>query len=98
LISGPNAFWNDTLLGKMIPFSPVMYINPVDEKTYDHYEENTVAVYVKNQKFSSNEDSPLELVYASPSFDRTDDGEISAVLIYKVNKDYKPSFEYDILN
>ena len=98
LISGPNAFWNDTLLGKMIPFSPVMYVNPVAEKTYDHYEENTVAVYVKDQKFPSNEDSPLELVYASPSFDRTDDGEISAVLIYKVNKDYKTSFEYNILD
>jgi dolichyl-diphosphooligosaccharide--protein glycosyltransferase len=98
LISGPNAFWNDTLLGKMIPFSPVMYVNPVAEKTYDHYEENSVAVYVKDQKFSSNEDSPLELVYASPSFDRTDDGEISAVLIYKVNKDYKTSFEYNILD
>jgi len=98
LISGPNAFWNDTLLGKMIPFSPLMYANPANEQTYDHYEPNTVAIYTKDHKFSSNMDSPLELVYTSPSFDRTDDGEISAVIIYKVNKDYKPSFEYDILN
>ena len=34
----------------------------------------------------------------SQSFDRPDDGEMSMVLIYKVNKDYKPSFEYGILN
>jgi len=40
----------------------------------------------------------LQLVYTSPSFDRTDDGEISAVIIYKVNKDYKASFEYNILD
>jgi len=98
LISGPNAFWNDTLLGKMIPFSPMMYVDPVNEHTYDHYEPNTIAVYAKDHKFSSNKDSPLELVYTSPSFDRTDDGEISAVLIYKVNKDYKASFEYNILD
>ncbi len=82
----------------MIPFSPVMYVDPVNEQTYDHYEENSVAVYVKDHKFSSSGDSPLELVYTSPSFERTDDGEISAVLIYKVNKDYNPIFDYDILN
>jgi len=98
LISGPNAFWNDTLLGKMIPFSPLMYANPANEQTYDHYEPNTVAIYTKDHKFSSNKDSPLELVYTSPSFDRIDDGEISAVIIYKVNKDYKASFEYNILD
>ena len=102
LVSGPNAFWHDTFLGKMIPFSPVLYLDPVHEKSYNQYQPNTVAVYAKDYKFSSNPidalDEPLQLVYTSPSFDRTDDGEISGVLIYKVNKDYKPSFEYDILN
>ena len=102
LVSGPNAFWHDTFLGKMIPFSPVLYLDPVHEKSYRQYQPNTVAVYAKDYKFSSNPidalDEPLQLVYTSPSFDRTDDGEISGVIIYKVNKDYKPSFEYDILN
>jgi dolichyl-diphosphooligosaccharide--protein glycosyltransferase len=97
-MSGPSAFWNDTLLGKMIPFSPVLYADPVTEKTYSQYQPNTVGVYAKDYKFSNDKDSSLELVYTSPSFDRTDDGEMSMVLIYKVNKDYKPSFEYDILN
>ena len=102
LVSGPNAFWHDTFLGKMIPFSPVIYLDPANEKSYNQYQPNTVAVYVKDHKFPINPidalDEPLQLVYTSPSFDRTDDGEISGVLIYKVNKDYKPSFEYDILN
>ena len=102
LVSGPNAFWHDTFLGKMIPFSPTLYIDPVNEKSYKQYKPNTVGVYVKDHKFPINPidalDEPLQLVYTSPSFERTDDGEISGVLIYKVNKDYKPSFEYDILN
>ena len=102
LVSGPNAFWHDTFLGKMIPFSPAIYLDPVNGKSYNQYQPNTVAVYVKDHKFPINPidalDEPLQLVYTSPSFDRTDDGEISGVLIYKVNKDYKPSFEYDILN
>ena len=102
LVSGPNAFWHDTFLGKMIPFSPVLYLDPVHEKSYRQYQPNTVEVYAKDYKFSNNPidalDEPLQLVYTSPSFDRTDDGEMSMVLIYKVNKDYKPSFEYDILN
>ncbi len=102
LVSGPNAFWHNTFLGKMIPFSPALYLDPVHEKNYKQYQPNTVGVYVKDYKFSNNPidalDEPLQLVYTSPSFDRTDDGEISGVIIYKVNKDYKPSFEYDILN
>jgi dolichyl-diphosphooligosaccharide--protein glycosyltransferase len=98
LMSGPDAFWNDTLLGKMIPFSPAIYANPATEESTSYYQPNTVGVYVKDIKFPSGGNGPLELVYTSPSFERTDDGEISGVVIYKVNKDYKPSFEYDILN
>ena len=102
LISGPDAFWHDTLLGKMIPFSPALYIDPDTEKSYKQFYPDTIGVYVKDHKFPINPidalSAPLQLVYTSPSFDRPDDGEMSMVLIYKVNKDYKPSFEYDILN
>jgi len=98
LMSGPDAFWNDTLLGKMIPFYPAIYANPATEESTSYYQPNTVGVYVKDIKFPSGGNGPLELVYTSPSFERTDDGEISGVVIYKVNKYYKPSFEYDILN
>ena len=27
-ISGTDYFWNETLLGKMFPFSPLGYVNP----------------------------------------------------------------------
>ena len=98
LMSGPNAFWHDTLLGKMIPFSPFLYVNPATEETTSYYQPNSVGVYAQDHKLPSGGNGPLELVYTSPSYERTDDGEISAVLIYKVNKDYNPIFEYDILN
>ena len=97
-MSGPNAFWHDTFLGKMIPFSPFVYVNPATEETTSYYQPNSVGVYVQDHKLPSGGNGPLELVYTSPSYERTDDGEISAVLIYKVNKDYNPIFEYDILN
>ena len=98
LMSGPDAFWHDTFLGKMIPFSPFVYVNPATEETTNYYQPNTVGVYVQDHKLPRDGNGPLELVYTSPSYERTDDGEISAVLIYKVNKDYNPIFEYDILN
>jgi len=102
LISGPNAFWHDTLLGEMIPFSPVLYVDVENEKEYNQYQPNTIGVYAKDHKLPINPidamDAPLQLVYTSPSFDRPDDGEMSMVLIYKVNKDYESTFNYDILN
>jgi len=102
LINGPDAFWHDTFLGKMIPFSPVLYMDPTSGESYEQFYPNTVGVFVEDHKFSPNPidalDSPLQLVYTSPSFDRPDDGEMSMVLIYKVNKDYDSSFKYDILN
>ena len=102
LISGPNTFWHDTLLGEMIPFSPALYVDVENEKEYNQYQPNTIGVYAKDHKLPINPidamDAPLQLVYTSPSFDRPDDGEMSMVLIYKVNKDYESTFHYDILN
>ena len=48
-MSGPNAFWHDTFLGKMIPFSPFVYVNPATEETTNYYQPNTVGVYVQDQ-------------------------------------------------
>ena len=65
-------FWNDTLLGKMIPFTPQAYasiqggqlagIQPV-------YQPGTIALYTQDLKFPLSEqpDQPFSLVYASPS-------------------------------
>jgi dolichyl-diphosphooligosaccharide--protein glycosyltransferase len=87
-------FWNDTLLGKFIPFTPQAYaslqggqiagIQPV-------YQPGTLALYTEDLKYPPTEqpDEPFSLVYASPSFVSDMPGLFFGVLIYKVNQDYQ---------
>ena len=85
----PNdRFWDETLLGKLIPFSPVVYIDPINQTESRTYQPGYVAIYVKDIKFPSNSDGPFKLVYSSPTFNRTDAGPMISILIYEVNKDY----------
>lgn len=87
-------FWNNTLLGKLIPYSPQAYasiqggqlagIQPV-------YQPGTIALYTQDLKFPLSEqpDQPFSLVYASPSFVSNAPGLVFGVLVYKVNQDYQ---------
>jgi dolichyl-diphosphooligosaccharide--protein glycosyltransferase len=87
-------FWNNTLLGKLIPYSPQAYasiqggqlagIQPV-------YQPGTIALYTQDLKFPLSEqpDQPFSLVYASPSFVSNTPGLVFGVLVYKVNQDYQ---------
>ena len=90
-----DRFWDETLLGNMIPFSPVIYIDPVNQIESKTYKPGYVALYVKNIKFPSNSDGPFKLVYSSPSFDRTDAGGMVNILIYEINKDYSIPYVMD---
>lgn len=88
-ISGTNYFWNNTILGKTFPFTVAGYFNfETNEKslTYQHGFE---PVYEKDIKYPSNENGPLRLVYASPSFIEEKVGPLIGVFIYEVNKEYK---------
>ena len=85
----PNdRFWDETLLGKLIPFSPAVYIDPINQTESRTYQPGYVPLYVKDIKFPSNSDGPFKLVYSSPTFNRTDAGPMISILIYEVNKDY----------
>ncbi|MDP3781264.1 MAG: peptidylprolyl isomerase, partial [Nitrosopumilaceae archaeon] len=89
--SGTDLFWQNTLLGKMFPFSVITYADFQSNQQSDTYNPGFVEIQRKDIKFPSDGDGPLRLVYASPSFYRTTTGPISTVLIYEVNKDYKPN-------
>ena len=92
----PNdRFWDETLLGKLIPFSPVVYIDPINQTESRTYQPGYVPLYVKDIKFPSNSDGPFKLVYSSPTFNRTDAGPMISILIYEVNKDYSISYVLD---
>jgi dolichyl-diphosphooligosaccharide--protein glycosyltransferase len=89
-------FWNATLLGKLMPFSPVAYAsfqNGMLTNIQQNYAPGTLGMYAKDIKFPSNGTSnqPLSLVYASPSFNSNSSGLVFAVLLYKVNHDYHPN-------
>jgi dolichyl-diphosphooligosaccharide---protein glycosyltransferase len=86
-------FWNATLLGKLMPFSPVAYAsfqNGMLTNIQQNYAPGTLGLYAKDIKFPSNgtANQPLSLVYASPSFNSNSSGLVFAVLLYKVNHEY----------
>jgi len=83
--TGTEKFWNNTLLGKMIPFTPLGYLDLSEYSQAEDYQSGYV-LYLKDVKYGSNSNEPLQLVYTSPSFDRISEGEVSGIIIYKINK------------
>ena len=90
-ISGTDYFWDNTMLGQMFPFTTVGYLDVETNSQSLTYVHGYTGIYTKNIKFPSDGDGPLKLVYSSPSFDREKIGQMINVLIYEVNKDYKPN-------
>jgi len=85
--TGTEKFWNSTLLGKMIPFTPLGYLDLSEYSQVEDYQSGYV-IYLKDIKYDSNSNEPLQLVYTSPSFDRISEGEVSGIIIYKINTEY----------
>jgi dolichyl-diphosphooligosaccharide--protein glycosyltransferase len=88
-ITGTNYFHEQTMLGKMIPFTPTVYYNPDTQENSAIYKHGFVEILSKDIAYDSDND-PLKLVYASPSFMREKGGHMSIVLVYEVNKNYIP--------
>jgi len=88
-ISGTDNFWNNTLLGKMIPFTTLLYDDIQNNKQSKTYQEGLVPIYVKDVKYSSD-DGPLKLVHASPGFTQEKIGPVIGVFVYQVNHNYVP--------
>ena len=87
-----DKFWNETLLGQLIPLSPVAYVDPVNTEIQTKtYVPGYLAIYVKDVKFPTDGDGPFQLVYVPPSFERNESGPLTGPLIYKINKDYNPN-------
>jgi dolichyl-diphosphooligosaccharide--protein glycosyltransferase len=89
-ITGTNYFNEQTLLGKMIPFTTALYYNPDTEENSAIYKPGFVEIVRKNIEYDSDSD-PFKLVYASPSFMNEKVGHMNIVLIYEINKNYIPS-------
>ena len=88
-----DYFWNETLLGQMVPYSTLFYYNDQTKQQSDRYIPGFTAVHVKDIKYGFNDDTPLQLVYASPSFNDEENNTPLAVLVYKINDEYTPLSE-----
>ncbi len=88
--SGTDEFWNNTLLGKLFPFSTLAYIDPRDtSKQSPTWEPGLSPVYVKDIKYPTDGEGPFRFVHGSPSF--VNDGRVLlGVFIYEINDDYIP--------
>jgi len=87
-----GKFWDETLLGKLIPFTHVLYVDPNNpEIQSETFKPGYTSIYVKDIKFPMNGDGPFQLVYASPSFEMDAPGPLTGPLIYKINKEYNPN-------
>ena len=89
-ISGTDYYWSNTMLGMMMPFSPVLYLDPNTNNQFTEYIDGTITIYTKNIKYPADGDGPLRLAYASPSFENDMDRIVFGILIYEVNQDYIP--------
>ena len=92
LTSYTDKFWSETLFAKLIPFTPVLYVDPNNvELQSETFKPGYAAIYVKDIKFPPDEQGPFQLVYVSPSFERDEGGPLVGPLIYKINKEYNPN-------
>ena len=87
-----SKFWDETLLGKLIPFTHILYVDPNNpEIQSESYKPGYTSIYVKNIKFPSDGNGPFQLVYVPPSFEMDAPGPLTGPLIYKINKEYNPN-------
>ena len=90
-ISGTDYFWNETLLGKIIPFSLVAYTHPNNNQISLTYVPGFTGIYTDDIKYSEDDNGPLQLVYTSSSFVEQKPGPLIGVFVYEINKNYIPS-------
>jgi len=91
-MSYTDKFWDETLLGKLIPFTHVVYVdtdNP--EIQSETFKPGYTSIYIKDIKFPADGDGPFQLVYVPSSFEVDAPGPLTGPLIYKINKEYNPN-------
>ena len=89
-LSATPEFWNETLLGRLIPFTTLAYVDIPNQRQADSYLPGYTPIYSDDIKFPEDSTGPFKLAYISSSFLRSNSGPINGVLIYEVNKNYVP--------
>ncbi len=88
--SGTDYFWNETLLGKLFPFSLLTYIDPRNTELQSQtWKPGFTPVYGRDIKYPTDGEGPFRLVHASPSF-VNEKRVLLGVFIYEINNNYTP--------
>ena len=85
---GTKYFWNETLLGKMIPYNTLLYFNEESQQTSEIFQNGFVPISVLEINYNDDGNYPLKLVHTSPSFTNKNIERFNAVFVYEVNKNY----------
>ena len=84
-----SYFWNETFLGKMIPFNVVTYYNSELKQESNSYLPGFMDLSIKKIEYDADSNGPVKLVYASPSYYDESIKVKNCVFIYEINKNYK---------
>jgi dolichyl-diphosphooligosaccharide--protein glycosyltransferase len=87
-LTGNNYFWNETLLGKMIPYNTLLYYNEASQESSTIFQNGFVPISVLDINYLDDGNYPFKLVHTSPSFTNKNIDRFSAVLVYEINKNY----------
>jgi dolichyl-diphosphooligosaccharide--protein glycosyltransferase len=85
-----DYFWNETMLGKMIPFNTLVYYNEESQQSYEIFQTGTVPISILEINYNDDGNYPFKLVHTSPSFTNKNIDRFNAVFVYEVNKNYSP--------
>ena len=89
-LTATNYFWNETMLGKMIPYKPVVYYNEELQRSSEVFQNGFVPISVLDISYDDDGNYPFKLVHTSPSFTNKNIDRFSAVFVYEINKNYVP--------
>lgn len=83
-----DYFWNETLFGNAIPFKPFLWYDRESGNQSLTYTPGYIQVFTKEIKYNYDGNTPLNLVFASPSFTNDNIGLFHGVLVFEVNDNY----------
>ncbi len=89
-----RAFWQSTLLGRLMPYEPLSYVlfgpNGDIVNVSETYQQGFVQLHSTSVRYpAEGEDQPFSLAYSSSSYVENEDI-VTGIHIYKVNRDYDP--------
>ncbi|MBI2126086.1 MAG: hypothetical protein HYU02_02060 [Thaumarchaeota archaeon] len=83
-------FWEQTLLGKMMPYTLFNYIDGQGRIVGQDWQRGYNGLYTYEMKYPADGTGPLKLAFASSSIqENAPDGIFTGVLIYKIDKDFR---------